>query len=182
MTDDGALAPPHELVRRAQSGDRQAFAELARRYGRAVYAVALAHLGRQADAEDLAQSALLAALEHLDDCRDPERFEAWLLTIARNRARRALVRRRLRDVLPWAAAEPRDPAPPAEPQTRARLLRALASLAPRAREVVLLHDLERRSHAEIASALGLSEEASRQHLSRARRALRAHLEEKEPAR
>lgn len=177
MEDEAATT--QELVRRAQAGDMRSFAELARRHGRAVYAVGLAHLGRPADAEDVAQASLLAALEHLDECREPGRFEAWLLAIARNRARRALLRRRLRDVLPWVAGEPLDPAPAAEPQTRAYLLRALASLPARAREVVLLHDLERRSHAEISSALGISEEASRQHLSRARRALRSYLEDKE---
>lgn len=179
MADDAATAERRELVRRARAGDPGAFGELARRYGRAVYAVALAHLGRPVDAEDVAQSSLLAALEHLDDCRDPGRFDAWLLSIARNRARRALLRRRLRDVLPFTAPEPIDPAPAPAPDTRARLLRALAALPARAREVVLLHDLEQQSHAEIGAALGITEESSRQLLSRARRALRAHLEEKE---
>lgn len=180
MEDDRPAAERAELVRQAQAGDRRAFAHLAQRHGRAVYAIALAHLGRAADAEDVAQASLLAALEHLDDCRDPARFDAWLFAIARNRARRALLRRRLRDVLPRITPEPPDPAGAPLPEARMQLLRALAGLPARAREVVLLHDLERYSHAEIAAALGVSEESSRQHLSRARRALRAHLEEKPP--
>lgn len=169
-----------ELVRRAQGGDPAAFASLAESAGRAVYAIALAHLRRPADAEDVAQTVLLAALEHIHACRDPDRFDAWLLTIARNRARRALVRRRLRDVFAHAPPDLPDPAQPAEVHTRRVLLRAMASLPTRAREVVLLHDLEGYSHAEIARALSITEEASRQHLSRARRQLRAELEETPP--
>lgn len=168
------------IVRRAQAGDPEAFSELARRYGRSVYAIALAHVGRRADAEDVAQTVLLAALEHIHACRQPERFDAWLLAIARNRARRALVRRRLRDVLGRPPEDVRDRADPGDPVDRARLLRALATLRSRLREVVLLHDLEGYTHGEIARALEITEEASRQHLSRARKQIREQLEEKAP--
>ena len=60
---------------------------------------------------------------------------------------------------------------------RDRLLAALARLTPVQREVVLLHDLDGATHAEIAEALGLSEVNCRQHLFVARRALRGELEE-----
>lgn len=172
MGDDRA-----SLVRRAQGGDSAAFAELARGCGRAVYAVALAHLGRPADAEDLAQNVLLAALENIDRCRDPARFDAWILSIARNRARRALVRRALRDVFSRgdAAELERGTEEPVSGERKA-LLRALEKLPAAQREVVLLHDVEGFTHPEITAALGVSEEASRQALSRARKALRAELE------
>lgn len=179
-TSDDRTRDRAELVRRAQAGEAAAFAELARSCGRAVYAIALAHLRRPADAEDVAQSVLLAALENLHACRDPARFDAWLFTIARNRSRRALVRRRLRDVFARPPAELPDPARPADAATRRVLLRELAALPARAREVVLLHDLEGYSHAEIAAALSITEQASRQHLSRARRHLRSRLEETSP--
>lgn len=161
-----------ELVRRAQRGDSGAFAELARACGRGVYAIALAHLRRPGDAEDVAQDVLLAALENLGSCRDPERFDAWLFVIARNRARRALVRRRLRDV--FAGTPPEIEAPDADPgrADRRALLAALDVLPAAMREVVLLHDLEGYEHAELARALGVTEEASRQTLSRARKKLR----------
>jgi len=168
------------IVRRAQAGDPEAFSELVRRHGRGVYAIALAHLGRRADAEDVAQSVLLAALERIHTCRQPERFDAWLLAIARNRARRALVRRRLRDVLVRPPEDVRDRSDPVDPAHRGRLLRALATLRARMREVVLLHDLEGYTHGEIARALDITEEASRQHLSRARNQIRDQLGEKAP--
>lgn len=176
MSDEPGSDPRVALVRRAQAGEAAAFAELARGSARAVHAIALAHLGRIADAEDVAQSVLLAAFEQLDRCRDPHRFDAWLLAIARNRSRRALLRRRLRDVLARPPAEVGATAAPFDAADRELLLRALAGLPVRQREIVLLHDLEELTHAEIARALSISEEASRQHLSRARKHLRLRLE------
>jgi len=165
------------LVERAQRGEVEAFAILARTFARALYAVALAHLGRPADAEDVAQDVLLKSLERIDTCRQPDRFGAWLVGIARHQARNALKARRLRDV---PADPPADEEAGAAPQelalVRGELLAALDELSPVHREVVLLHDLEGWTHPEIAAALEIGEEASRQHLSRARRALRQRLE------
>jgi RNA polymerase sigma-70 factor, ECF subfamily len=168
-----------ELVTRAKRGDASAFGELVRRHLRAAYAVALAVLGRPADADDVAQDAFIAALERLDDCRDPARFSGWLIKIVRNRALNALEKRRLRD-----ADELTDRASdhtPTDIALRRQLLTALATLTPVQREIVLLHDLDGWTHAELAEALGLSEVSCRQHLFTARRALRAELSALAPA-
>jgi RNA polymerase sigma-70 factor (ECF subfamily) len=188
------------LVVRAQRGEAEAFAGLARAFLRAAYSVGLAVLGRPADAEDVAQDSLLVALERIGTCREPERFAGWLLQIVRNRARNALEARRLRDV-PDAAPD-RDPGLPGERSAagwggpgpsavaeeraelaglRRRLLEALENLSEVQREVVLLHDLEEWTHPEIAAALGMSEVMSRQHLFQARRVLRGALAEDAPA-
>ncbi len=114
-----------ELVLRARRGDPTAFDELVRRHLRAAYVVALAVLGRPADADDIAQEAFVTALERLEDCRDPARFSGWLLQIVRNRAKHALDKRRLRD----SAGEPTDvavPGPTSDVVLRAHLLAALA--------------------------------------------------------
>lgn len=171
------------LVVRAQRGDSTAFAALARAFLRAAYSVALAVVARPADAEDVAQDALVAALEKIGACREPERFAGWLLTIVRNRARNLLESRRLRDVV---ADEPRETSVDQgsgleHVGLRAQLLAALALLNDVQREVVLLHDLEDWTHADIALALGMSELMSRQHLFQARRVLRERLHEQAPA-
>jgi RNA polymerase sigma-70 factor (ECF subfamily) len=167
------------LVAAARRGERRAFESLARAHLRACYAVALAVLGSAPDAEDVAQDALVAAFDRLDDCREPERFSGWLTQIARNRARNALDARRLRD----RGRETHAQEPSAEPAPlalRARLLKSLSQLTEVQREVVLLHDLEGFTHPEIGAALGLSEVASRQHLFVARRTLRGHLQAETP--
>jgi RNA polymerase sigma-70 factor (ECF subfamily) len=168
------------LVIRAQKGDRSAFATLTRTYLRAAYSVALSILGRPSDAEDIAQDALLLAFERLDSCREPERFAGWLLQIVRNQARNALTSRRLRDVPAEATSEePSSELPLPDSSTyRSQLLGALSKLSSIRREVVLLHDLEGWTHAEIASVLQLSELMSRQHLFLARRELREQLDGK----
>jgi RNA polymerase sigma-70 factor (ECF subfamily) len=180
------VAPPElpvgDLVRRARRGEPQAFDLLARRHLRAAYAVALAVLGRPSDAEDVAQEAFVVAIERLEQCREPDRFSGWLLEIVRTRALNALDRRKRRDgpeLVEDAAAAAA--APDGDVALRARLLDALAALGPVQREVVLLHDLEGWTHAEIAAALGLSETNCRQYLFTARRALRGGLAALAPA-
>jgi RNA polymerase sigma-70 factor (ECF subfamily) len=172
-----------EQVRRARRGEARAFDELARAFLRPAYAVALAIVGRPTDAEDVAQEALVAALERIDTCRDPDRFGAWLLQGVRNRARNWLAHRRLADVPP-ADVEVTDAGHAGEGERgalRRQLAAALEAVSPVQREIVLLHDLEGWTHAEIAAALEISEVSSRQHLFVARRTLRSRLGEPAPA-
>lgn len=154
--------------------DPEAFRAMARSSMRAAYAGALAVVSRRADAEDVAQDAMLAAWGKLDTCRDPTRFRAWLLQIVRNRALNWVERRRLRDVPALLGDEPADPHAPRLPDLglRARLAAALASLPPAQRTIILLHDTEGWTHAEIAAHLGISVLMSRKHLFQARGALR----------
>lgn len=170
-----------DLVHRALRGEREAFTGLVRAFLRPAYSVALAVLGRPTDAEDVAQEAFMKAFASLESCREPEHFAAWFFQIVRNRSRNLLDSRRLRDV---AADESKilefaSPASEAAGMRRA-LLSALSDLDPDKREVVLLHDLENWTHAEIAQALNISEVHSRQHLFRARQILRARLDGDSP--
>lgn len=169
------------LVARTLAGDAGAFEELVRRHLRSANAVALGVLGNPADAEDVCQEAFLTALERLEECRDPERFAAWLLRIVRNRALNSRESRALRQGEPLEsvaeAAGGGNPERDVEKsELRERLLAALSGLTPAQREVVLLHDLEGWKHREIADLLGISEEASRVRLLQARRKLRTRLE------
>jgi RNA polymerase sigma-70 factor (ECF subfamily) len=171
-----------DLVRRATRGDVRAFDALARAFLRPAYAVALAVVGRPADAEDVAQEALVTALERIDTCRHPERFGPWVLQCVRNRARNWVAHRKLVDVAAdGGAVEASQPADGERGALRRQLLDALEAVTPVQREVVLLHDLEGWTHAEIASALEISEVSSRQHLFVARRTLRSRLGELAPA-
>lgn len=165
------------IVRSVQRGDAEAYGALVRAFLRPAYAVALALVGRPADAEDVAQEALLRGLERIGTCREPARFGAWLLQIVRNEGRNHLRSRRRRDVAREAPEEePVGTGPLPEDQAmRRELLGALAELTEVQREVVLLHDLEGWTHGEIASALACTETSSRQHLFQARRRLRARL-------
>ena len=167
------------LVARACRGDPAAFDALVRRHYRAAYAIALAILGRRADAEDICQDAWVRALERIEDCREPDRFVFWLLQIVRNRARNRIDYRRVREAEPLGpetAAAPDNPRKHlARERLRGRLEEALGELPEVRREILLLHDLEGWGHREIAEFLGISEVMSRQHLFQARRRLRGLL-------
>lgn len=166
-----------ELVAGVRRGEPRALDAIVRQHLRAAYAVALAVLRRPTDAEDVAQEALIVAIQRIDTLRDARQFKSWLLQIARNQALNWRGSRQLRDVTPDVPAEPaHDAALPDALAFRFRLLEAMAVLSSTEREVVLLHDLEGWTHAEIAEALGMSVVMSRQHLFQARRKLRTRLD------
>jgi RNA polymerase sigma-70 factor, ECF subfamily len=175
MTQLASTVPPvAELVRRARRGEVAAFDQLVRRHLRAAYAIALAVLVRPADAEDIAQDAFVTAFERLGECRQPARFSGWLCQIVRNHALHALERRAVREPV-GKVGEPATVEVAGDVALRDHLLAALATLSPIQREIVLLHDLDGWTHAELAAALGITEVNSRQHLFTARRSLRAGL-------
>lgn len=164
------------LYRRAVDGDEDAFGELVRRYSRPAYAVALSVTGKHADAEDAVQDGFIAALERLEQCRDPEKFGGWLLTAVRNRARNLVRRESLRETDPvprGASSSRRGPAGDLEMgRLRDRLTDALEQLTEVQKEVVLLHDLEGWKHREIAEHLEMPSGTVRSHLHFARKRLR----------
>jgi RNA polymerase sigma-70 factor, ECF subfamily len=166
------------LVAGARRGDAAAFELLVRRYTRPAFAIALAVVKEQADAEDVCQDAFIRALERIDDC-DPARFGAWLLRIVRNRAhsvRRYLGVREASalDAVPLASSTPGPARETERAMLRDDLMSALSELKEVQRQVVLLHDLEGWKHREIGELLELPEGTVRAHLFHARRALRDH--------
>jgi len=178
MTSD--IPTDGELVRRAREGEEMAFGLLVERYQRGAYAVALSVTGRHEDAEDAAQESFLVALDRLDECRSPERFAGWLMTIVRNRSKNLIRRESLRetDEVPPAA---RSAGPTPDKLTEASELRgmiqaALGELPEVQRQIVLLHDWEGWKHREIAEKLDLPSGTVRSHLHFARKALREALE------
>jgi RNA polymerase sigma-70 factor (ECF subfamily) len=171
------------LVGRARQGDAAAFETLVRRHLPSAHAVALARVGNPADADDVCQDAFITALQRLEECRQPDRFGAWLLSIVRHRGSDYRRYRAVRDSLPLeeatAATDRADPQHDTERgELREDLFQALAALTELQREVILLYDFEGWSHKEIAQKLGISEGSARVHLHNARRALRASLSER----
>ena len=168
-----------ELVRRAREGDEHAFGTLVERYQRAAYVVALSVTQRHEDAEDAAQESFLVALERLEECRSPERFAGWLMTIVRNRSRNLVRREGLREtdqLPPGARSKGLSPERAAEAaELRQTLREALETIPEVQRQIVLLHDLEGWKHREIAERLGLPSGTVRSHLHFARKALREAL-------
>src|SRR5947207_10711696 len=94
MPDDGKKLGDHTrqsneetLIRRIRDGEHDLFYELVRPYERRVYSAALAIVRNEANAEDVAQEAVLKALKHIRQFRAEARFSTWLIQITVNEAR-----------------------------------------------------------------------------------------------
>ena len=161
-------------VERARRGDREAFGDLYRRYGRLVHGVLLARLPPE-ETEDLVQEVFLLALRKLGSLRDPTAFLPWLATLARRAAADHYRAGRRRSESAMESA----PVPrigPARTADGLAVLQALSGLPDAYRETLLLRLVEGMSGAEIAAATGLTEGSVRVNLSRGMKRLRAVLE------
>ena len=140
----------------------------------AVYRLTSAILGNEADARDAAQETFVAAWRQLARLREPERFEAWLQRVAVNAARqthRARSRRRVREI-PSSSVVALAERTVAAPRDDAAILdAALATLPVDQRAILVLHHLEGRPLAEIATILEVPEGTAKSRLFAARRAL-----------
>jgi len=177
-----------ELIRRVCQGDKEAFYGLVRPYERAVYVAAVSILNNPADAEEVAQEAVLKAFTHLAEFRAEAKFSTWLIQITINEARSRL--RKDRRHLYESIDEPRtdeegDYSPkdfadwreiPSETLKRDvlrnALKQALASLPLKYREVLILRDIQNLSIEETAEILGISEGNVKTRLLRARLQMR----------
>jgi RNA polymerase sigma-70 factor (ECF subfamily) len=146
----------------AQAETRREFEGRLAECGPLAYRVARGILRNTADAEDVAQEALLRAYRRFDRLRDRNRFRAWLVRIAFRLALdrlRSGKRRELRDTL-WSQPEHQPRAATAEDlaasnEFRAHLENALAELPKKLRLVLLLAAMEGHTIEEIASMLGI---------------------------
>jgi len=83
-----------ELVRAAQTGDREAFGELFERYRAGIVALAMQRVRNADEAEELAQDVFIQAMQKIDQLRVPEAFGGWLRQIVHRLAINRLTRKR----------------------------------------------------------------------------------------
>ena len=163
-----------QVVGRVLSGERDAFGILVERYIGVVHALAYAETGNHQDAEDVAQEAFLKAYRALDSLRERAKFGPWLARIVRNTCR-TFTAARPREVALDSLADSNVPpaaAPDLDTQdVRALLRRRIAQMAPKAREILLLHYFADKTTREMAELLGITRHAAKKRLERAREAL-----------
>ncbi len=167
--------PTLELVRRVQDGDLVAREALFARYRERVLAIARVRLSaglrRHFESVDILQEALLEALRGLDrfEMRDESSLIRWLAVLVERRiAARARALRAVKRAQPEVGGDPevqgrervgQGPSPSAEAvahEQSARVQGALAELAERHRELILLRDYAGSSWEAIATELGLA--------------------------
>jgi RNA polymerase sigma-70 factor, ECF subfamily len=182
------------LVEQAKGGDFAAMESLLVKYERQVYGIARRIVVQHQDAEEVAQQTFLSVIEHLGEFREESRFRTWLLRIATNHALALLRKRAVRAgpslddhdtgddtyediprpqfIAMWRET-PEEIA--VRRETRRLVDEALTELNEKYRVVFVLRDIEELSTRETAAALGLTEEAVKVRLLRARLMLREKL-------
>jgi RNA polymerase sigma-70 factor (ECF subfamily) len=179
------------LIRRVCDGERDVFYELVRPYERMIYATAISIVKNPADAEEVAQEAVLKAFSNLPGFRGEARFSTWLVQITYNEARLKLRKARFHlydsideeqqndngDYTPKDFADWRPiPSEALESDEMRRMVQnAINLLASIYREVLILRDVQLLTVKETVMVLGISEAAVKTRLHRARLLLRDSL-------
>lgn len=159
----------------AAAATRREFEERLAECGPLAFRVARGVLRNDADAEDVAQEALIRAYRQFDRLRDRDRFRGWLVRISFRLALdrlRSAKRREHRETL-WSQSSPQatteDVAASSEFQSR--LDRALDELSPKLRLVLLLAAMEGHTTEEVAAMLAIPSGTVKSRLSVARKLL-----------
>jgi RNA polymerase sigma-70 factor (ECF subfamily) len=160
------------LVAAARKGDAESFSRLCERHYPALVAIAYARLADRGLAEDAAQEALLIAYRDAAKLHDAGRFLPWLVAICRHtaidmakaRARERQVGVADDDFVPVARRREHDAV--------AVMKGIIQRLRPDLRDVILLRYYNEMSYEQMATLLGVSEEAVNGQLRRARKMIR----------
>jgi RNA polymerase sigma-70 factor (ECF subfamily) len=178
----------HQLLERARAGDRAALETLLERHQAQVYRFGLKMCRDPEDAKDVLQDTLLAMARGVRDFRGASSISTWLYTVARS----FCIKKRRRSK--FAPAEDRsldtdetpavrslaDPAKSADEVLAGKRVEhalelAIDALEPMYREVLVLRDVEGLTAPEVAEVLGVSVQAVKSRLHRARLSVRAHV-------
>jgi RNA polymerase sigma-70 factor (ECF subfamily) len=188
--DPASPSQDADLIARLRDGDGAAYEEVVRRFGGRLLATARRMLNNEDDAEDAVQEALLSAFRHIGQFAGQARLSTWLHRIVVNvvlmkmRSRRARPESSVEDLLPrfvedghWAdriGGDEESADALLERQESRRLVRRCIDQLPETyRTVILLRDIEELDTDEAASVLGITPNATKIRLHRARQALRA---------
>jgi RNA polymerase sigma-70 factor (ECF subfamily) len=170
-----------ELILRAKSGDQAALEQLLTSIAPSIQRFGLRMCKHKPDSDDVLQDTLMTILQHLPEFEGRSTFTSWVFALTRS----ACVRRRRGlknqsgvnlDLATDISEAGPTPEQGAEGRQLSRMLsQALDSLPADYREVILLRDIESLTAPEAAEALGISVDALKSRLHRARQALREAL-------
>jgi RNA polymerase sigma-70 factor (ECF subfamily) len=165
-----------ELVREALQGDAQAYGELVNSHSGRVYSIAYSVVSDFQAAQDIAQEAFVRGYSSLGQLKSAGKFGAWLDSIARNLARRALQKRRrgsesLTDFSDTAFH------PPVHDKDTWELKEAISSLPESYREPLVMRYLGGATYEEIAEHMGIARNTAEVRVHRAKKMLRDNLVE-----
>jgi RNA polymerase sigma-70 factor (ECF subfamily) len=170
------ISSDSDLIQAARAGDAHALEQLIAGHQPQLWRYARRMCGNVADAEDVLQDALLAAVRGFAQYRGEAAPRTWLFSILRHACFRARRQRSTADARSADASDELAALDAGGPEQRASsrqlaaaVVRAIAELEPAQREALVLRDIEGLSASEVAELTGSSVEAVKSRLHRARR-------------
>ncbi len=174
---DVASDPDAGLVERAQSGDRQAFDQLVRRYQRPLFHLALRYVKNDADASDVTQRTFVRAYKSLARFRGKSSFRTWVYRIAINQSLNHIrdnKRERASDIADDAlTTDAVGTANLVKARRTQRLRDAIEQLPPKQRMVIELRIYDELPFREVAELAGCTENAAKVNFHHAMQRLKA---------
>jgi RNA polymerase sigma-70 factor, ECF subfamily len=175
------------LLAEARAGNRQALEALLERHQAQLYDFGMKMCGNPEDAKDVLQETLLAMARGIRDFRGESSLSTWLFTIARSACSKMHRRGKFAPdeasslEIGAAADGLADPGRRADEVVASKQLgralsKAIGELEPMSREVLMLRDVEGLTAPEVAEVLGVTVQAVKSRLHRARLSVREHLE------
>ena len=183
-------APVEQALQLVREGGPDSLEEALALLQNTVYSFSMKVCGHPQDAEDTAQEVLLKSLPQLAKFEDPRALTVWLYKVARNRcisnrrgeknsaAKHVSLDELMPDSRELSELSSKTPGPEAAAlnhETAEHLERAVQAVPPAYRMILVLHDMEELSTAEVAKITGLREGTVRVRLHRARLLMRRYL-------
>lgn len=166
--------PPPQLVEQARAGDVEAIHALLARCQPDVARFARAVCATPEDAEDAVQEALWIAVQRIGTLRVASAFTSWLFQMVKHECYRLLRRTRREEPIDRLPEQPASAT--ADQMVLAHdVAKAIADLPPQYRQVLILRDVQGLTAPETAATLGITVEAVKSRLHRARTVIRAAL-------
>jgi RNA polymerase sigma-70 factor (ECF subfamily) len=190
LKDNAQTLEDFRLVRAFKAGDQKSFEELVRRYQRQVANIVYLTLGSREEVQDISQEAFVRVYRSIDRFEFDASFFSWIYRITVNLCIDELRRRKVKRVLSldFLAESTIEKEKKSKQQVLASdgtlddekrevILAALQKISQEHRQVIILREYEELSYAEIASNLGISVQAVKSRIFRAREELRVLLKD-----
>ena len=178
-----------ELVKKAKSGDREAFEQLVTEYEKKVYATAYRFMGSEADAMDMSQEVFIRVFRFLDKFNEESSFSTWLYRITVNVCKDGIKKRSGRSELPLEIPDEDndtyvneisdtryDPSELYEmTELKREIKQGIDTLPQNYREIIIMRDICGLTYEEISRSLELEIGTVKSRISRARERLLKYL-------
>ena len=179
-TKSGTAPTDEELIARFQDGDSYAFDQLVRRYKDPLLNFIFRFIGDLIESEDIVQDTFYRVYKNKHYYKEVAKFSTWIYTIAGNLAKTELRKRKRRKIfsinkVTQSEKEFELPDPERDPEeevnstlTEKHIYKAIRSLPPKFRQVIILRDVQGFSYEEISSIIKVPLGTVKSRVNRAR--------------